>query len=383
MTMTLHEALEILDPFNSTPHDIYSILAYASVAHPDVGQMLDRFARIQRDATIAELERIREYTEAARATQLAAAAPMPAPNGLEKPQALVEMEEKARVLRQAELAAQKEKRAARAEARKRKTVLLSTSKPGKDKDFAYLVRKAEEELGWTGKYEQERDPKPKYSRAALRKEVSFWHNKATDVRDNLKWMQKQLIQELEFTNSGFGTKRNATIASMEILRAIVIDKGEIGANLREFWFDSLAANFKKAISLLTQDERRLIREHAPKGKVVKDLKKLIQLLKDQKLQCAMVQSALDLLDVPKRNGKDDDVGEDSEGTKDLSQSADEGSGEGEDDGDEAAGVNTDSSGDEGDVDQVLEASEADDDGEDEERDSSEQESDTGSGDESE
>jgi len=113
--------------------------------------------------------------------------------------------------------------------------LSSFVKPGQDKTFDYLVRKAEEELGWTGKYDEESIPKLKYSRAALRKEVSFWHNKATGVKDNLKWMQRQLINELAIKEASFGTKRNAIIASFQILRAIVIDKGEMGRNLREFW----------------------------------------------------------------------------------------------------------------------------------------------------
>lgn len=355
--MTLHEALEILDPFEKMPHDLYSVLAYASVAHPDVGKMLDRFARTQREATIAELERIREYTEAARLTQLAAAEAgvsgrfvpiddldLPRPAGAipwqlpEKPRALIEMEQKAEAERKAKEAVAKRRLAAERKtlARREKTSLSTTVKPGQDKDFVYLVRKAEEELGWTGKYDPEKDPKPKYSRATLRKEVSFWVNKSTDVRDNLKWMQKQLIKEVEIKSATFGTKRNAIFASMEILRAVVVDESEIGSNLREFSLDGLATNFKKMILPLSQEERDMLRG-PPRGKFVKDLKKLIHQFRKQKLQYAVIESALLLVDpnarIPKGVVEYAEVPSESgdEGSSETESSSEEGEGEEEED----------------------------------------------------
>lgn len=363
MTMTLHEALEILDPFNNTPHDLYSILAYASVAHPDVGQMLDRFARAQHDATVTELERIREYTEATRLAQINANAETttttqaggrfvpidPTAAGekepvvvvgdkvLEKPQGLIELEERTCAAREAALKRKRAMNAAMAERRRLRgststaTALSSFVKPGQDKNFEYLVRKAEEELGWTGKYDEENNPKPKYSRAALRKEVSFWMNKATDVRDNLKWMQKQLIKELAVKDATFGTKRNAIVASMEILRAIVTDKGEIGSNLRQFWFDSLAANFKKMFLPLGEDERKELRSSTPKGKIIKDMKKLVEQVKGQTLNSAEVESALLLVD-PKGDG----AGGESESAESSSECEGVESGEADNPSEEAA-----------------------------------------------
>lgn len=394
MTMTLHEALEILDPFNKMPHDLYSILAYASLAHPDVGQMLDRFARAQHDATVAELERIQKYTEAARrASGLPAGgggggggashfAPIDLTGeaaailGMEKPQGLIELEQKERAAQEAAVKAQRAKMALAREKRRQKgptstaTALSSFVKPGEDKDFEYLVRKAEEELGWTGKYDEENNPKPKYSRASLRKEVSFWVNKATEVRDNLRWMQKQLIKELEIEGASFGTKKNATIASMDILRAIVVDKSEIGKNLREFWFDPFAANFQKMIIRLSEEERKKFRTSAPKGKFIRDMKKLIRQHRKQKLNSGLVESALLLVD-PKAKISKNNAEEESEDEDSSSGSEGEESGEAESSGEK---------GDEDEEEDEQESGEEDAEGEEDQEDEEESSSDDDSSD---
>lgn len=232
---------------------------------------------------------------------------------------------------------------------KRKTAASSTDAPGQDKDFAYLVRRAEAELGWMGKYDHERGPRPKYSRTSLRREVSFWHNKATDVRDNLEWMQKQLMKELEMPNASFGTKRNATVASMESLHAIVVDESEIGQNLRDYWFESLATNFKKMMLPLTQREIKMLREYEPRVKFVKDLRQLFGILKKQKLPYDMIQSTLGFVDPPKpkRSGKKGGVEEECAHEEASSSSGSQGSDEEDDAGGETAGNESEESGDGG------------------------------------
>lgn len=170
MTMTIHEALGILDTIEQTPHDMYAILTYAAAAHPDVAHMVDRFARLHRARVIGEQQQ-REAAAAMDADpQFVPIIPAPAPRrrrrggrphgSYTRPKEVIEAERAAREAKKAETKARWEAREAQkaAEAKKRR-------ESAKDKDFTYLVRRAEEELGWTGKYDNEMKPRRSWSKA--------------------------------------------------------------------------------------------------------------------------------------------------------------------------------------------------------------------------
>ncbi|KAF3763689.1 hypothetical protein M406DRAFT_352436 [Cryphonectria parasitica EP155] len=130
--------------------------------------------------------------------------------------------------------------------------------PEPDKDFTYLVRREEAEVSWKGKYDplKEWDGVPNYSRAALRKEASFWYKKVVDVRDKLKWMQKHLLEEMEGPRVSFGTRRNALVAMSQI-RAMSLG---IGATLMLIAHGELDKNRKDQNGTWAKGMKRLIWE---------------------------------------------------------------------------------------------------------------------------
>lgn len=297
--MAIHEALEILDPTEQTPHDMYAILTYAAAAHPDVAQMMDRFARFHRSRVLGE-QRQREEAAAMgvepRLITIPAPAPLPKkrrtgrPHGsYTRPKEVIEAERASKEARRAEIRAAREARRARktAEARKKK-------ESAKDKDFAYLVRRAEEELGWTGKYDNEVKPKPKPKPASssAKKKKDWYYYKATDVKDSLMWMMKQLLREMSdstrMVRSGsviiqatYGTKKNALFAMSGIIHAVLVDASDIGTHLRESWFAGLEDAFEKAVRLLSIGELATLRKDK---RWINDLRELLRIVREQKLE---------------------------------------------------------------------------------------------------
>lgn len=358
MTMTLHEALEIIDPTSQTPHDLYVILVYAAAAHTDVAEMLDKFARSARQRAadcqmelqaqgqgfFVPIEDSADDTNVSPAAGHARTAAKPKSNaaatntkgrrGNYRPKSSItpddEDPEKVERRRQREL------KAARARERRAQKLASTAVKPGEDKDLNYLVRKAEEELGWTGKWLMEETGKPKYSRMAIRKDVSYWYNQTIGVRDNLKWMQRQLLREMGMDSATFGTRRNALTAMREILHAVVVDTSEIGVNLREHWFESLQENFRKAMAMLSYGELARLRE-SDGGKWVRDHQRFLKLIQTKELPDKIMKEILlmvdkdasDDFDVPNSDNSDkegEEEGEEEEEEEDDTDSDDRSSG---------------------------------------------------------
>lgn len=287
MTMSLHETLEILDPTSSTPHDLYVVLVYAAASHSDIGQMLDRLARAEKEAR--SKRRAREDAKRAAGGWFEPIE-QTAEDELRE---LVEREKQERAEARAARQAARAAKEARMVERRRQKIASSVVKPGMDKDFAYLVRKAEEELGWTGKWDAERQSI--YSRAALRKE-SYWYNRAVDVRESLRWMQNQLIKEIRLVGSTFGSRRNALFAMMQILHAVVVDdRSGVGKNLREHWFSALEEKFKEAMALTSDGDLAQLRTENQE-KWTRDLKTLIRLVRDKELPDTILKEILLMVD---------------------------------------------------------------------------------------
>lgn len=284
--MPLHEALAYIDPYDKTPHDLYLVLIYAAAAHSDVAEMVDRFACTHRDRIVLQRE-MRELPGAMGSEALFVPMlprPPPArvgrPHGPARPKEVIEAEKAEKAAR---VAARKEEQ----EARKAGAVRRKVNMPAKDKSFTYLVRQTEEELGWTGKYDDS-IPKQYWSQ---KKKRQHWHSKAVDVEANVTWMQEQLLQNMTDRErrarngvivdvATVGTKKNALVAMKGIIHTILVDTGEIGAQLRENWFSVFLDKLKKAIDLLSPEELAMLRNDR---KWIKELRSLIRAVKGKGL----------------------------------------------------------------------------------------------------
>ncbi|KUI73069.1 hypothetical protein VM1G_08653 [Cytospora mali] len=328
--MTIHGALEFLDPTEKTPHDMYAILTYAAAAHPDVARMVDRFARLHRDRII----------KTGVEPHLVHFIPAPLPiarkrrggrphGSYTRPKEVIDAERLAMEARRAGWKARREAREAqKAErARKKKESL-------KDKDFTCLVRRAEEALGWTGKYDNEMKPKSTWSKA---KKKQAWYQKAAGVRDQLMWMLKQLLKEMSNSTKSsrtgvvsikvtYGTKRNALVAVMGISHAVLVDKTEIGMRLRENWFAGLEDTLKKAVKLLSDEELTALGKDK---KLVRDCKTLMHSVPERELEGETLKEILSIVTpIPGINGGDLDNTESEKSEDEDTESSEEvGSGE--------------------------------------------------------
>lgn len=324
--MAIHEALAILDPTEQTPHDIYAILTYAAAAHPDVGQMIDRFASTHRSRVIGEQQQRDAAAAMGAEPRLVPMIPAPAPvsrkrrtgrphGSYTRPKEVIEAERAAMEAKRAAWKARREARQAQkvAEARKKR-------ESAKDKDFTYLVRRAEEELGRTGKYDNEMKPKPTSSRA---KRKQMWLNKATGVKDTLIWMMKQLTKEMfDDTRSNgtgvvvievtYGTKKNALVAMREIIHAVIVDGTEVGMHLRENWLAEFEDTFGKAVKVLSDEELATLGNDK---KWVKDLKALINIMRRHELGDETLKEILSIFAPTEAGGQDFDS-EESVGLED-------------------------------------------------------------------
>ncbi|ROV88976.1 hypothetical protein VMCG_10134 [Cytospora schulzeri] len=292
MSMAIHEALAILDPTEQTPHDMYAIITYAAAAHPDVAQMMDRFARSNHSRMIGEQHQREAAASTGTEPRLVPIIPAPAPitrkrrtgrphGSYTRPKEVIEAERVAMEARRAAWKASREARQAQKAAETRKK-----RESAKNKDFTYLVRRAEEELGWTGKHNN--GIKPTWSKA---KKKQSWLYKATDVKDSLMWMMNQLLKEMSnstrLIGTGavvlevtYGTKKNALVAMKEIIHAVLVDTSEIGTHLRGKWFSGFEDTLKKAMRLLSQGELATL---ISDKKWIKDLKALRNIMREQEL----------------------------------------------------------------------------------------------------
>ncbi|KAG6359342.1 hypothetical protein INS49_012863 [Diaporthe citri] len=293
--MPLHEALAYIDPDDKTPHDLYLVLIYAAAAHSDVAEMVDRFACTHRDRIVLQRE-MRELPGAmGSVAQFVPVLPRPPPgrpgrpHGPARPKEVIEAEKAEKAAR---IAARKEAQGARKAGAVRRKVNI----PAKDRSFTYLVRQMEEELGWTGKYDDS-GPKQYWSQ---KKKRQHWHSKAVDVEANVAWMQEQLLQNMTDRErrarngvvvdvATFGTKKNALFAMKGIINTILVDTGEIGAQLRENWFSTFLGRFKKALDLLSPEELAMLRSD---GKWVKELGLLIRAVKAKGLTEEVLEEIL-------------------------------------------------------------------------------------------
>lgn len=277
--MPLHEALAYIYPYDKTPHDLYLVLIYAAAAHSDVAEMVDRFACTHRDRIVLQHE-MRELPAAMGSeAQFVPVLPRPPParpgrpHGPARPKEVIEAEK-------AEKAAKKAARKEAQQQRKAGTLRRKVNIPAKDKSFTYLVRQTEEELGWTGKYDDS-SPKQNWSQ---KKKREYWNSKAVDVEANVTWMQERILQNMADREhragrgiavdvATFGTKKNALFAMKDIIRTILSDTGEIGAQLRENCFPRFLDKFRKAVSLLGPEELAMLRDDR---KWAKELRSLIR-----------------------------------------------------------------------------------------------------------
>lgn len=280
--MPLHEALAYIDPYDKTPHDLYLVLIYAAAAHSDVAEMMERFACTHRDRILLQRE-MRELPASMGAeAQFVPVLPRPPPSrpgrphGPARPKEVIEAEKAEKAAR---IAARKEAQ----EARKAGAVPRKVNIPEKDKSFTYLVRQTEEELGWTGKYD-ESGPKQDWSQ---RKKRQHWHSRAMDVQANVTWMQEQLLQNMTDRErrtrravvvdvATFGTKKNALVAMKGIIHAILVDTGEIGGQLRETSVSVFLDNLRKAVDLLSPEELAMLKNDR---KWTKELRSLMRAVK--------------------------------------------------------------------------------------------------------
>lgn len=282
--MPLHEALAYIDPYDKTPHDLYLILIYAAAAHSDVAEMMDRFACTHRDRILLQREMRELPASMGSEAQFVPMLPRPPPtrpgrpHGPARPKEVIEAEKAEKAAR---IAAKKEAQ----EARKAGVMPRKVNIPEKDKSFTYLVRQTEEELGWTGKYD-ESGPKQDWSQ---KKKRQHWRGKAMDVQANVTWMQEQLLQNMTdherrtrravFVDvATFGTKKNALIAMKGIIHAILVDTGEIGTQLREDSVSLFLDKLRKAVDLLSPEELAMLRNGR---KWTKELRSLMRAFKAQ------------------------------------------------------------------------------------------------------
>lgn len=270
MTMPVHEALDYIDPDEKTPHDLYLVLIYAAAAHSDVAEMMDRFACVHKDRIILQRE-MRELPATTGSTaQFVPVLPKPPrvrpgrPHGPARPKEVIEAGK-------AEKAA---RRAARLEARAALPPKVNTpakekrpKPPAQDKDFTYVVRQAEVELGRTGKYDKT-GPKQNWSQ---KKKRQYWQEKAVEVKAHVLWLQQQILQNITDRERRsvkgvavdavtFGTKKNGLVAMKDLLRTILVDTGELGRQLRVKWFSEFLEKFEKAILLLRPEESAMLRQ---------------------------------------------------------------------------------------------------------------------------
>ena len=285
--MPLHEALAYIDPYDKTPHDLYLVLIYAAAAHSDVAEMVDRFACTHRDQISLQRDEMRG-TPGFRGlgAQLVPVLPPPPPARPGRPHGPARPKE----VVQAEKAEKEARKAARKQAqqeRKAGAVRRKMNIPAKDKSFTYLVRQTEEELGWTGKYD-DNGPKQHWSQ---NKKRQHWHSKAVDVEANVTWMQERILQNMADRErragkgvvvdvATFGTKKNALFAMKDIIHTILADTGEIGAQLRDNWFSKFLNSFKKALGLLSLEESAMLRKDR---KWIKELRSLIGTIRAKRL----------------------------------------------------------------------------------------------------
>lgn len=328
--MPLHEALAYIDPYDKTPHDLYLILIYAAAAHPDVAEMMNRFACTHRDRIVLQRE-MRALPGAMGAeAQFVPMLPRPPPgrpgrpHGPARPKEVVEAEKAEKAAR---IAARKEAQ----EAKKAGVVRHKVNIPAKDKSFTYLVRQTEKELGWTGKYDDS-GPKQYWSQ---KKKRQHWHSKAVDVEANVTWMQEQLLQNMTDRErrarngvvvdvSTFGTKKNALVAMKGIIHTILVDTGEIGAQLRENWFSMFLDKFKKAVDLLSPEEPAMLRNDR---KWIKELRSLMRVVEAKGLtkevfEGMLTSFALDTT-IEADSSSDEDEGSDVSDSVDGSEDSSE------------------------------------------------------------
>lgn len=280
--MPLHEALAYIDPYDKTPHDLYLVLIYAAAAHSDVAEMMDRFACTHRDRILLQREMRELPASMGSEAQFVPMLPRPPPtrpgrpHGPARPKEVIEAEKAEKAAR---IAARKEAQ----EARKAGVVPRKVNIPEKDRSFTYLVRQTEEELGWTGKYD-ESGPKQHWSQ---RKKRQHWHSRAMDVQANVTWMQEQLLQNMTDRErrtrravvvdvATFGTKKNALLAMKGIIHAILVDTGEIGTQLRENSVSVFLDNLRKAVDLLSPEELAMLKNDR---KWTKELRSLMHAIK--------------------------------------------------------------------------------------------------------
>lgn len=280
MTMPVHEALEYIDPDYKTPHDLYLVLIYAAAAHSDVAEMMDRFACVHRDRIVLQREMRELPATMGSVAQFVPTIPKGPPtrpgrpHGPARPKEIIEAEK-------AEKAAMK---AARKEAQAARHKVNMTRK---DKSFAYLVRQTEEELGRTGKYDKS-GPKQNWSH---KKKRQHWHEIAVEVKENLTWLQEQILQNMIDRErrlrqgvvvdvATFGTKKNGLVAMKEIICTILVDDGELGIHLRENWFSTFLDKFKKAVDLLSPGELAMLRRDREWNK---ELTSLVSALREKGL----------------------------------------------------------------------------------------------------
>lgn len=278
--MPLHEALAYIDPYDKTPHDLYLVLIYAAAAHSDVAEMMDRFACTHRDRIVLQREMRALPGAMGLEAQFVPMLPRPPPGRPGRPPTRPkEVIEAEKAEKEARVAARKEAQ----EARKAGAVPRKVNIPAKDKNFTYLVRQTEEDLGWTGKYDDS-GPKQHWSQ---KKKRQHWHSKAVEVEANVTWMQEQLLQNMADRErrarngvvvdvATFGTKKNALVAMKGIIHTILVDTGEIGAQLRENWFSMFLDKFKKAVDLLSPEELAMLRNDR---NWIKELRSLIRVVK--------------------------------------------------------------------------------------------------------
>ncbi|KAG8168550.1 hypothetical protein KVR01_001299 [Diaporthe batatas] len=283
MTMPVHEALEYIDPHDSTPHDLYLVLIYAAAAHSDVAEMMDRFACVHRDRVLLQRE-MRELPATTGSTaQFVPVLPKPPrvrpgrPHGPARPKEVIEAEKADKAARKA---ARLEARAARPP-KVNNPAREKRPKPSvQDKDFTYLVRRAEVELGSNGKYDDDK--------TVLRQDWSqknkrqYWQEKAVEVKAHMMWLQEQILQNMTDRErrqkqgvivdaATFGTKKNGLVAMKDLLRTILVDTGELGRQLRVKWFSEFLEKFKQAICLLKPEESAALRQDREWSKELRSL----------------------------------------------------------------------------------------------------------------
>lgn len=291
--MPVHEALEFIDPHENTPHDLYLVLIYAAAAHSDVAEMMDRFACVHRDRIVLQRE-MRELPATTGSTaQFVPVLPKSPrvrpgrPRGPARPKEVIEAEKAEKAARRA---ARLEARAARPPKANNPAKEKRPKPPAQDKDFTYLVRRAEVELGRTGKYDDDKTgPKQNWSQ---KKKRQFWQEKAVEVKAHMMWLQEQILQNMTdrerrhkkgvvVGSVTFGTKKNGLVAMKDLLRTILVDNGELGRQLRVNWFSEFLDKFKKAICLLRPEESAILREDRAWNK---DLRSLAAVLRAKELR---------------------------------------------------------------------------------------------------